>query len=537
MQRALRVVMLCCLFSAGSMLNSCSSGSSSPRPTPSPGKTNPTITWHQPASVSYPTALSSTQLDATANVAGIFAYNPPAGTVLNAGNHTLTATFTPTDASAYNTVTASVALVVNPPSGTKTTPVISWSQPSPITNPAPLTSVQLDATANVPGTFAYNPPSGTVLDAGTQTLTVVFTPNNTSAYNNPTASVKLTVNPATTPTPDDFVYFGGVGSMLSALAISNNSVSAVPGSPFTVDSQPLPEFNLAAAGNFIFTDDLISSSYAIVSWSVNPQTGAITQSSSATQPSSMGIGADPSGKFLYAIRSSVYGFSIDQKTGDLNSLPGSPYPLENAAANTPRISPDGTWLCTGGFGGPGGPADVFCVQRDPSTGVILNGNANQVTGSAGLEGGGPFVKGDYLLANTLQFTSLNNNYSRTGIAVLRISTSGVQTMNTYPGVYGRIAVDPSGTLVAVSGDNSNLTLFTFDPANATLTQKAQLTLSQAPDALTFTCDSNYLAVSKGNKNEISVYSIANNGLQEIGGSPITVASGSSSHAVAACPGK
>lgn len=487
--------------------------------------------------MSYPTALSSVQLDATANVAGTFTYNPPAGTVLNAGNHTLSTTFAPTNTSAYNTVTASVTLVVNPPPGTKSTPIISWAQPAPITNPAPLTSVQLDATANVPGTFVYTPPAGTVLDAGTQTLTVVFTPNDTTKYNNATASVKLTVNPSTTPTPADFVYFGGVGSLLSALAIANDSVSAVPGSPFTVDSQPLPEFNLAAAGKFVFTDDFITSSPAIVSWSVNPQTGAITQSSSSTQPSSMGIGADPSGKFLYGMTTSVYGFSIDQQNGDLTSLSGSPYPLENAAGNPPEISPDGTWLCTGGFGGPGGPADVFCVQRDPSTGVILNGNTNQVTGSAGQwEGGGPFVKSNYLLANTLQFNSSNYNYSRTGIAVLRISTSGVQTMNTYPGVYGRIAVDPSGTLVAVSGDNGNLTLFTFDATNATLTQKAQITPAQSPGALTFTCDSNYLAVSSGTSS-VSVYSVANNGLQEIGGSPITVASGSSSHGVAACPGK
>ena len=38
---------------------------------------------------------------------------------------------------------------------------------------------QLNASATVPGTFAYSPPAGTVLDAGTNTLTVIFTPTDT----------------------------------------------------------------------------------------------------------------------------------------------------------------------------------------------------------------------------------------------------------------------------------------------------------------------------------------------------------------------
>ena len=43
------------------------------------------MTWSTPASITYGTALSGTQLDATANVAGTFANTPRPGTVLNAG--------------------------------------------------------------------------------------------------------------------------------------------------------------------------------------------------------------------------------------------------------------------------------------------------------------------------------------------------------------------------------------------------------------------------------------------------------------------
>src|SRR5213078_4185630 len=49
-------------------------------------QSTPTITWTAPADITYGTALGSAQLNATASVAGAFAYSPPTGTVLGAGN-------------------------------------------------------------------------------------------------------------------------------------------------------------------------------------------------------------------------------------------------------------------------------------------------------------------------------------------------------------------------------------------------------------------------------------------------------------------
>ena len=58
----------------------------------------PTISWANPASIVYGTALSATQLDATASVPGTFTYTPAVGTVLEAGNgQTLSVSFVPTD--------------------------------------------------------------------------------------------------------------------------------------------------------------------------------------------------------------------------------------------------------------------------------------------------------------------------------------------------------------------------------------------------------------------------------------------------------
>ncbi|MGO9775103.1 MAG: glycoside hydrolase family 44 protein [Terracidiphilus sp.] len=90
-------------------------------------KATPTITWNTPAAVLVGTALSSTQLNATANlggtsVAGTFVYSPIAGTVMNtAGAQTLSVTFTPTDSADYNSSSGSVTLTVNAVSATAVT--------------------------------------------------------------------------------------------------------------------------------------------------------------------------------------------------------------------------------------------------------------------------------------------------------------------------------------------------------------------------------------------------------------------------------
>jgi len=79
------------------------------------GKVTPSILWTNPAAISYGTALGGGQLNATANTAGTFTYNPPAGSALTASNnHPLTVTFTPDDTNSYVTTSATVALEVLP---------------------------------------------------------------------------------------------------------------------------------------------------------------------------------------------------------------------------------------------------------------------------------------------------------------------------------------------------------------------------------------------------------------------------------------
>jgi hypothetical protein len=138
----------------------------------------------------------------TATVAGGFAYvYTPGGASApvnaSATPYLVTATFTPADAANYNGAIATNTITVN-----KATPAIAWTAPANITSGTALSAAQLNATANVPGSFVYAPPAGTVLPVGVgQILSVAFTPADALNYNAATATVSMTVVAVTPPPP------------------------------------------------------------------------------------------------------------------------------------------------------------------------------------------------------------------------------------------------------------------------------------------------------------------------------------------------
>ena len=78
-------------------------------PSPVPG-----LEWPHPTDIVYGTPLTGAQLAATAAVPGVFAYSPPAGTVLPAGPQILNVTFSPDDTATYSPTTLSVLIRVLP---------------------------------------------------------------------------------------------------------------------------------------------------------------------------------------------------------------------------------------------------------------------------------------------------------------------------------------------------------------------------------------------------------------------------------------
>jgi hypothetical protein len=76
-------------------------------------KTNPGITWPEPAQIMYGTRLTSIQLNATAGTAGTFDYSPPAGTLLRAEpDQLLRVHFSPDDTSRFLPEDARIKITV-----------------------------------------------------------------------------------------------------------------------------------------------------------------------------------------------------------------------------------------------------------------------------------------------------------------------------------------------------------------------------------------------------------------------------------------
>ena len=189
----------------------------------------PSVTWPNPAAITYGTELGSTQLNATATynaqpVAGTFTYTLAVGTILHGGlRQTLSAVFTPSDSATFTDATAVATIDVNP-----ATPAITWANPADITYGTALGAAQLNATSTTPGTFTYTPAAGTVLGVGaTQALTATFTPATIADFSTATKAVAINVVKATPtitwPMPAPIV----LGTLLDTTHLS--ATASVPG--------------------------------------------------------------------------------------------------------------------------------------------------------------------------------------------------------------------------------------------------------------------------------------------------------------------
>ncbi len=116
-------------------------------------------------------------------------YNTAALTASSVG-YPITATEAP-DPNFAASSGSSVLVVTRAPT------VITWPTPAAIPVGTALSGQQLNATANIPATPVYTPPAGTVLSTGTHTLSVTFTPADTTDYAPATQQVSLAVLPLT----------------------------------------------------------------------------------------------------------------------------------------------------------------------------------------------------------------------------------------------------------------------------------------------------------------------------------------------------
>ena len=161
----------------------------------------PQLTWAPLDPVPYGTALSGVHLNAASSMAGTFGYAPGFGTVLDAGQHTLVATFTPTDTT--NTVsglTITNTLLVNP--GTH---FILFPDPGTVTYGDAPFQLRATASSGLPVRYTSSNPalaevssSGWVQIRGAGTVTLTAYQDGNSNY--PSASpvqFSLVIQPKT----------------------------------------------------------------------------------------------------------------------------------------------------------------------------------------------------------------------------------------------------------------------------------------------------------------------------------------------------
>jgi uncharacterized repeat protein (TIGR01451 family) len=231
-------------------------------------------------------------------------------------------------------------------------PGITWTNPADIVYGTPLGTNQLNATANVPGSFAYNPPAATILNAGPgQVLTVTFTPTDRTNYTSATATVLLNVGQAlapvqvrlTLPTNGASFFSGADLALLAEASSSNGTVSRVEffrDGSFKLGQASTPPFSIVwsnvPAGNYALsamaTDSLgVTGVSAIVSITVTNPAAAPPLAVRITSPANLSSfcpGADV--MISAAVSNATTATRVEFFVGDtlLGSVAVSPYSFQ-----------------------------------------------------------------------------------------------------------------------------------------------------------------------------------------------------------------
>lgn len=171
----------------------------------------------------------------------------------------------------------------------KLAPPVTWPAPGDITYGTTLGAAQLNASSAVPGSFAYTPPAGTLLNSGSnQWLTAIFTPTDTNTYTSASNAVSVNVLKRAlliTATSTNKTYgqitsftgteFGSSGLVSTDRVTQVSLSSAGSAAAATVSGSPYAIVASAAVGTGL-TNYVIS--YANGSLTINPKALIVTAS-------------------------------------------------------------------------------------------------------------------------------------------------------------------------------------------------------------------------------------------------------------------
>ncbi len=108
------------------------------------------------------------------------------------------------------------------PAATRLRPSVSWEAPAAIPGGTPLSSAQLNAASNVPGTFTYSRAAGTVLPPDFYTLRTSFVPADPSRYLPASVTAHLGVTGQRQVLPSTWSWYPwGFGDRTAAITSAN----------------------------------------------------------------------------------------------------------------------------------------------------------------------------------------------------------------------------------------------------------------------------------------------------------------------------
>jgi sugar lactone lactonase YvrE len=252
-----------------------------------PAKTTPTITWAAPASIAYGTALSATQLDATANVPGTFVYNPAAGTVLGAGVQTLTVTFTPNDTTDYTTATTTVSLTV----GAQGVPVLAFAPIATQAEGAAPFAVSATSASNGAVTYAVVTGPATIAGnlvtvTGVGTVALIANQAASGSYAAATATTTFTVGLPFTLTTATGTTAGSTGTTASVApgAAASFSFTLTPAGSTFPDAITFTATGLPTGATSSFSPATIAAGSKVTPVTLTIQTANTTTTARNEQP-------------------------------------------------------------------------------------------------------------------------------------------------------------------------------------------------------------------------------------------------------------
>lgn len=280
-------------------------------------------------------------------------------------------------------------------------------------------------------------------------------------------SVGSSIGDGTPSSSGTFVYISNFTSsdITGFNTDSNGNLSPIPGSPFPNGASTT---GLALAG---LNTLIVGSSADTSAWQIDPATGSISKSSTAT-PGGSSIAANSSSVYVAAGTQGIFGFSISD--GNLTALAGSPYTLTNP-----------------------------CMECSLDTVSLDQNDQFAYTVTSGFRDAHGFSIFDRAVDGTL--SNSRNTQVNAG---------------TLPPLL--IAVHPNGRFVyEFRSSLDELIAWVIDPATGETISSQSLTHPGGASASAFTNDGRYMLVTNKGDASVSVFSIDDitGAPQEVAGSP------------------